>query len=99
MFAELPNISPMVIGIWSGASKPILNEYISLLIAELESVLTNGMVINNHHVTVNFGFVLCDTPARSLMKGTFEQILCEHSTVDHLINEERLLLIQCIFHK
>lgn len=60
----------MVIGIWSGESKPNLSEYIELLVAELESILLNGIFIRDHHVKINFGCVLCDTPARSLMKGT-----------------------------
>lgn len=67
--AELPNISPMVIGIWCGISKPNLNEYIGLLVSELESILSTGIFVKNHHVTVKFGRVVCDTPARCLMKG------------------------------
>lgn len=59
----------MVIAIWSGISKPNLNEYIGFLVAELESVLSNGIFVKNHHVTVEFGRVLCDTPARCHMKG------------------------------
>lgn len=62
----------MVIAIWSGTSKPNVNEYIELLVAELESILPTGIIIKDHHVAIKFGRVVCDTPARSLMKGTVE---------------------------
>lgn len=60
----------MVIAIWSGISKPKVNEYIELLIGELQSILPTGLIIKGHHVAIKFGRVVCDTPARSLMKGT-----------------------------
>lgn len=40
-------------------------------VAEMETILDIGIIINGHHVKVNFGLVICDTPARSLMKGRF----------------------------
>lgn len=59
----------MVIAIWSGVSKPVLDEYIQPLVSELEPILLTGIFINNHHVAINFGCVLCDTPARCMVKG------------------------------
>lgn len=59
----------MVIGIWHGQSKPILNEYIEQLVAELHIILEAGISINGHHVDIRFGAVICDTPARALLKG------------------------------
>lgn len=69
IITELPKVPPMVIGIWSGISKPILNEYIASLVSELESLLESGLDVNNHHVKVAFGKIVCDTPARCQMKG------------------------------
>lgn len=71
-FAELPEISPLVVAIWYGASKPILNEYIQPLVSELKSIIPTGIYVNGHHVKIKFGLVICDTPARSLMKGDNE---------------------------
>lgn len=65
----MPKVPPMVIGIWQGDSKPILDEYIQPLVAEMQTLILSGISIKDHHVKVNFGLVICDTPARSLMKG------------------------------
>lgn len=72
-FVEIPSISPMIIAIWCGLSKPILNEYIELLVSELESIIPNGIFISGYHIQVGFGRVQCDTPARSQMKGMMEE--------------------------
>lgn len=66
---ELPKISPFVVGIWCGESKPILDEYIERFVEEMTSILNNGIAINGHRVNIRFGLIICDTPARSLMKG------------------------------
>lgn len=65
----------MVVGIWYGGSKPVLNEYIAPFVAELEDKLMNGIRIGSHHVKINFGLVICDTPARSMMKGKLYSLL------------------------
>lgn len=59
----------MVVGIWYGDSKPKLNEFIQPFVAEMESLLEDGTIINGHYIEVRFGLVICDTPARSIMKG------------------------------
>lgn len=59
----------MVVGIWYGRSKPILNEYIEQFVAELHLLLEAGLSINGHLLDIRFGAVICDTPARSLLKG------------------------------
>lgn len=66
---EFKKISPMIIAIWFGETKPILHEYVHLLVQELETILSTGISVNNHHVKIKFGLVKSDTPARSLMKG------------------------------
>lgn len=68
-FSEFPNIQPMVIGIWAGDSKPNLNEYLLPLVTELDSIISNGININSHHVAVKMGQIICDTPARAFIKG------------------------------
>lgn len=69
-FAELPKIPPMVVAIWYGDSKPILNEYIQSFVTEMSSLLETGTTVNGYHINIRFGLVICDTPARSLLKGS-----------------------------
>lgn len=59
----------MIIGIWYGESKPILSEYLVPFVEDLENILSNGIVINNCHIEVKIGQMICDTPARSFLKG------------------------------
>lgn len=69
-FIEFEKIPPMVVGIWYGDSKPILHEYLTPLYNELEGILSNGITVNGCHITIKFGRVHCDTPARSFLKGS-----------------------------
>lgn len=66
---EFPEIPPMVCGIWSGESKPILNEYIEQLVSELKILITEGISVNAHHISIKIGRILADTPARAFLKG------------------------------
>ncbi|XP_031625627.1 uncharacterized protein LOC116342258 [Contarinia nasturtii] len=66
---EFPKVLPMIVGIWCGEGKPPLNEYIRPLISELEDLLENGTMINGNHIKCHFGLCICDTPARSFIKG------------------------------
>lgn len=59
----------MTVAIWSGNSKPILNEYLLPFVTELKEVLTNGVKIGLNHIKLGFGRILADTPARSFIKG------------------------------
>lgn len=66
---EFPKLSPMIIAVWHGETKPLVNEYIMRLVTELKDILSTGVFINSKHIIVKLGAVICDTPARSLMKG------------------------------
>lgn len=59
----------MVVGIWYGGSKPVLNEYIAPFVGELVDILSYGVRVGDHQIKIKFGLVICDTPARSMMKG------------------------------
>lgn len=59
----------MVVGIWSGESKPHLTEYLEPLISELKNILMNGVYIKSKHISVRMGKIICDTPARCFIKG------------------------------
>lgn len=69
LYIEYPKILPFVVGIWSGNSKPLVNEYIERFVTELKEILQTEISINAHRVKVNFGTIINDTPARSLLKG------------------------------
>lgn len=62
----------MTVAIWSGNSKPLVNEYLLPFINELKSILSNGMKINSYHIKLTFGRIIADTPARALIKGAFD---------------------------
>lgn len=74
IMTEFPKMSPMVCGIWSGESKPVLNEFLEPLVSELKLLIANGISLNFHHIEIKIGKILADTPARSLIKGTNELI-------------------------
>lgn len=68
---EFPEIPPMTIAIWCGNSKPLMNEYLLAYVNELMPILSNGLEINTYHIKVKFGRIISDTPARALVKGSF----------------------------
>lgn len=66
----MPNIQPMIIAIWYGGSKPgNLTEYFQLFVTEMKDILKNGIVINNYRINVRIRCFICDTLARSFVKG------------------------------
>ena len=65
------NIEPMIIGIYCGESKPPSpNEFLTPFVEELLTILNNGIIINEHNINVHIRCFICDTPARSFIKGT-----------------------------
>ncbi|KAL0842480.1 hypothetical protein ABMA28_014574 [Loxostege sticticalis] len=71
---ELSNISPIVIGIYEGQSKPSdLSAYLGPTVSELKE-LENGLDVTTKQgksckVDVKVRAFLCDSPARALIKG------------------------------
>lgn len=73
IFSELKYIKPFAVQIWCGESKPDpLNDYLEQFVSELNDLMENGMQINGKHITVLFRCFICDSPARSFVKGEFE---------------------------
>lgn len=67
---EFPEIPPMAAGIFYGTSKPKnVNEFLNPFIDELLPILDAGLNINGHQVTVRVRCFICDSPARSFIKG------------------------------
>lgn len=60
---------PMVISIWSGRGKPILNDFLHPFVNELNEIIANGIKINGFDLNTSILFFVCDSPARSFLKG------------------------------
>lgn len=68
----MPQIEPMIIAIWCGNGKPtVLNDFLDPFVNELNEILQNSIFINNYQITVLIRCFICDTPARSYIKGDF----------------------------
>lgn len=68
-FLEFPKIHPFTVGIWCGISKPLVNEYLHLFVAEMQFLMANEIAVNGYQIQVKFGLIISDTPARSMIKG------------------------------
>lgn len=75
LIKEFPEKAPFVIGIWCGEGKPPLNEYLNPFVLELKELLLNGLKINENFVEIHFGRCICDTPARSYIKGSNQKLI------------------------
>lgn len=71
---------PMVIFIWSGRGKPILNEFLDPFVTELNSILSNGIKINGFDLNASVLFFVCDSPARAFLKG-FERFALQSISI------------------
>lgn len=67
---EFPEIPPMAVGIYYGTSKPkSATEFLGPFIGELLPILQSGLIINGHQVMIHIRCFICDSPARSFIKG------------------------------
>lgn len=72
--SEYLQIRPFVIAIWCGEGKAVLNEYLAPFVNEFKSFSESGISINNHKILVYIKAIICDTPARSYVKGFYFKI-------------------------
>ncbi|KAH9636258.1 hypothetical protein HF086_009454, partial [Spodoptera exigua] len=64
------NPKPMIIGIYYGKGKPQdLGEFLSPLVAEFNTILKQGIKIGDYTIGVTLKCFVCDSPARSFIKG------------------------------
>lgn len=67
---EFPEQKPMVIGIYSGETKPSdLDAYLMPFVNELQIILDEGICVNSHKISVKIRCFICDSPARAFIKG------------------------------
>lgn len=65
----MPEIEPMVICVYYGRGKPLLEEFLMPFVNEIIELLETGMTINNFTVKIKIHCFICDSPARSFIKG------------------------------
>lgn len=62
----------MVVSVWCGEGKPsVLNDFLHPFVTELNGLLENGLQINGFHINISVRCFICDTPARSYIKGEY----------------------------
>uniref|UniRef100_A0A1B0DMI0 Transposase domain-containing protein n=1 Tax=Phlebotomus papatasi TaxID=29031 RepID=A0A1B0DMI0_PHLPP len=71
MIEEKPEFSPEVVAIYCGDKKPDnCSVFLKQFVDELEELMANGLVVNNHTLSIKIKCVICDSPARAFIKGT-----------------------------
>lgn len=69
----MPQIRPMIIGLFYGKSKPkLVTEFLEPFVDETISILGSGLLINGNHLTVAVRAFICDSPARAFIKGFYK---------------------------
>ena len=68
---EYPKLKPMAVAIYCGPTKPPLQEYFKQFVEELNTLLENGFYLNNRKIKILVRYFVCDTPARSFIKGKY----------------------------
>ena len=67
---QMPHISPFIVGIFHGTSKPdSLNDYLTQLVEELNDLMNRGIILNNKKYDIIVRTIIADSPARSFIKG------------------------------
>uniref|UniRef100_A0A182PWS7 MULE transposase domain-containing protein n=1 Tax=Anopheles epiroticus TaxID=199890 RepID=A0A182PWS7_9DIPT len=67
---DMPNVSPMVVGVFCGAKKPgNVEEYLRSLVEELKTILHTGISICGTNMSLKLRAIIADSRARSFIKG------------------------------
>lgn len=84
-FKGFPEIQPMAIGIWCGNGKPSnLNEYLRAFCNDIDTITKSSIMINGYHLDVKIRVFLCDSPARSFLKGFYFIVFYIYHTNFHI---------------
>lgn len=69
----------MVLSIWCGKRKPNnLNSFLKPFVDELKQILSNGIIVNGFQIKLLLRAFICDSPARSFIKGSIFDLLNLH---------------------
>lgn len=63
-------ISPLIVAIFYGQSKPPVNDFLNDFVNEMKHLIENGIDLNGKHFAIGIGNFVCDSPARAFIKGT-----------------------------
>lgn len=68
---EIPNLKPMVFGIFCGLGKPsTLQQYLGPFTTEMEKLMAEGYkMASGQTIPVSIRAIICDSPARAFIKG------------------------------
>jgi len=86
MVSNLPVKYPFIIGLYYGLGKPTnINEYLSMFLADLFEVLSNGLNCFQKCFKLSLMCFICDAPARAFLKNIKQHTgynSCERCTVE-----------------
>lgn len=69
--AETHRVEPMIVGVFCGETKPQTTiSFLRPLVDELIYLINCGLTINGHRLNIRINHFICDSPARSLLKGS-----------------------------
>lgn len=75
---EKPELKPMVIGVFWGKGKPSdLNAFMKHFVDEMLEIMQAGIIINNRKFDFKIRCFICDSPARTLIKGKMNNVCFE----------------------
>lgn len=86
---NFPQIKPMVIGIYFGVGKPPCNDFLLEFVDELNDCVQNGVLINDRCIKVTISCFICDTPARSFIRG--KELNYTTYSIVHLVGERKVI--------
>ena len=58
---------PFIIGLFIGRTKPSV-DFLNIFVEEMETLMANGMTVQDQHFNILISGIICDTPARCLIK-------------------------------
>lgn len=71
IISEFPEKGVSVIDIYSGEKKANAVDLLSTFVKESKDIIENGIMINEHVLNIKIKCFICDTPARTYIKGEF----------------------------
>lgn len=67
---ELPQVKPMIIGIYCGSGKPSsLTAFLQPFVTEAQTIFSEGLLMNGVRIDIQLRCFICDSPARAFIKG------------------------------
>ena len=84
--------TPFIVGIYSGKSKPDIQLFLKEFCCDLQSLLVNGIVVNNRQVPLEVRAIITDAPAKAFIKqvkGHGGYFACDRCIVKGFYDKEK----------